>query len=151
MKVLISSCILGNNVRWNGANKLNLEIIEWAKKNKIELVPVCPEHMLLSTPRAPIRLAYTEEEGIRAVYKNTDVMQDLDTMCAKVLVKHKDAVGFIGIANSPTCGMNVGVRKLGRTIKGSMHKNIQIPATEINYLKTETNRLAFLKRLHENR
>ena len=76
MKVLISSCVLGNEVRWNKQGKLNSEVIEWAEQNDIELIPVCPEDELLGTPRDKIRLIQIEEKTC-AHYKNRDIMEEL--------------------------------------------------------------------------
>ena len=56
MKVLVSSCLLGNQVRWNKQGKLSSHVIEWAKQNNIQLIAVCPEDELLGTPRDKIRL-----------------------------------------------------------------------------------------------
>ena len=69
MKVLISACVFGHDVRWNGKNKLSDDIKEWACKMKIELVPVCPEHELFGTPRRPIRLEDYDGEA-RAIMGN---------------------------------------------------------------------------------
>ena len=49
MKILISSCVFGNRVRWNGTNRRSEEINEWAETMAYELVPVCPENELFGT------------------------------------------------------------------------------------------------------
>ncbi len=51
-KILISSCLLGNNVRYNAKilNKLDLSCL----KDKVELIPFCPEVASgLPIPRLP--------------------------------------------------------------------------------------------------
>lgn len=149
MKVLISSCVLGGNVRWNGANKLNQQIIEWAAANDIDLVPVCPENELLGTPRPPIKLVQVEEK-ICALLKDRDIIKSLDKKCKEILYRHPDAKGFIGIANSPTCGISVGVKNLGKVTKGIMHKQCNFPTTESNALNRESNQEIYIRRLAEN-
>ena len=64
MKLLISACVLGEDVRWNGSNKLKKYVMDWAEKNSIELIPVCPENLAFGTPRPPIRLVQIEEKVI---------------------------------------------------------------------------------------
>ena len=56
MKVLISACVLGQEVRWNGTERKHDFVESWAKENNIDLVPICPENRLLGTPRRPIRM-----------------------------------------------------------------------------------------------
>lgn len=149
MKILISSCILGQNVRWNGSNKTDEDLIKWAKENDIELVPVCPENELFGTPRAPIRLIDVYGK-IQAQMRGEDVMAILDSKCQEIFKRYPDAVGFIGIANSPSCGVNVGVKGHGKTTKGSMHKISKISTIEINQLKNHNQRVIFLSRLNKH-
>ncbi len=153
MKILISSCVLGQNVRWNGTNCLYEDITTWALDEGIELVPVCPEHELFGTPRPPIRLELIGEMGIRGHMGKKDVYRDLMDKSFEISRRYPDAVGFIGIAKSPTCGISVGVRSLGTTIKGAMHAQVPFPSTEINSLRTGKARELFLKRVrkYENR
>ncbi len=146
MKVLISSCVCGNDVRWNRSNKLSREIVEWADRVGIQLVPVCPEHELFGTPRKPIRLQYLEGKVVASMGAD-DVYHQLEQKSQEIHSRHPDAVGFIGIARSPTCGVAVGVRKLGRTIKAPMHAAAEFPTVEINSLKNPRDRTIFLDRV----
>ena len=146
MKILISACVFGRDVRWNGKNKANNEIKEWAHKMGLELVPVCPEHELFGTPRRPIRLEDYEGET-RAIMGREDVTDKLEAKARQIRSRHKDVVGFIGIAKSPTCSQSAGVHKVGRTVKASMHAGAPFPTTEINSLKTGRARMEFLDRI----
>ena len=146
MKVLVSSCLMGNRVRWNKQDKLNDGLLVWAAENDIELVPVCPEDELLGTPRDRIRLIKIEEKTC-ALHKGCDILQELKAKCSQIIERHPDAVGFIGIYGSPTCGISVGVKNLGRTIKGFMHQESEFPTIESNALKNPNNREVFLRRL----
>ena len=148
-KVLISSCVYGNDVRWNGSNKRDNDVQLWAKENNITLVPVCPENELLGTPRSPIRMMHINNSTV-ASYAGKDIYDDLINQCASIVDRHPDAVGFIGIANSPSCGMSVGVKSLGSVIKSPMHKIPSYPTTEISQLKNKAGRDMFLYRIHKH-
>ena len=150
MKVLISGCLLGHDVRWNGANKHAPEIVEWAESEGIHLVPVCPEDMLYGTPRAPIKLTLVGQD-VHAVVGGEDVFENLRTTCRSIQNDHPDAVGFIGMGGSPTCGIGVGVKKLGTTIKGAFHQVAEMPTTDINQLKSTKTREMFLQRIKKYR
>ena len=146
MKILISSCILGNSVRWNGTSKLDKDIAHWARENNYELVPICPEHELFGTPRKPIRLRQVAEHVIASMGSD-DVALPLRSKCDEIANRHKDVVGFIGISNSPSCGLAVGVKGRGSTMKAFMHQALDCPTTEINSMRSEANRELFLKRI----
>jgi hypothetical protein len=62
-------------------------------------------------------------------------------------------VGFIGIANSPSCGLSAGVKDRGSTMKAPMHQALKCPTTEISSLKSKKNQETFLRRIrkYENR
>ena len=146
MKVLISSCVYGNKVRWNGSSKLHQEIVDWADRVGLELVPVCPEDELFGTPRRPIHLASAEGRTVASMGSD-DVYHLLVSKAQEIHSRYPDAVGFIGIAKSPSCGIAVGVRKLGTTIKAPMHSEAGVPTVEINQLKTSRDRSLFLDRV----
>ena len=145
---MISSCLVGQNVRWNGSNKIYEDILKWAEENNIELVPVCPENELFGTPRSPIRLISVYGK-IQAQTNGKDVMSLMDQKSSEIFSRYSDISGFIGIANSPSCGINVGVKGHGKTTKGSMHKVSKIATIEINQLKNQEQRDIFLSRLNK--
>ena len=134
-------------MRWNGSNRKNDPIKNWAKDNSFELVPVCPEDELFGTPRSPIRMTY--DSSIQAIAGGVDVYDDLMNKCEEIIGRHEGVVGFIGISNSPSCGVSVGVRKLGTVIKGPMHLKSGVPTTEISSMNNERNREAFLHRVNK--
>lgn len=147
MKVLISACVYGENVRWNGTNKASDVIHSWAEDNGITLVPVCPENELFGTPRKPIRLEQVGDKGIIGWMGKKDVYRLLMDKAFEITSRYPDAVGFIGIAGSPSCGVSVGVKNLGSTIKAPMHLQSLFPTTEINSMRTASNRSVFLERV----
>lgn len=149
-RILVSSCLIGKNVRWNGANKRNQALLDWLKSQDFEIATVCPEHELFGTPRPTIRLVQIED-NLKAEMTDIDVMQDLDQKCKDILSRHPTAVGFIGVLNSPTCGISVGAKGLGKKTKGSMHKVAKIPTADYNQLRNERNKEAFLRRIERHR
>ena len=146
MKILISACVYGQDVRWNGSNRRHQEIHEWAETNGFELVPICPEHELFGTPRSTIRLRSVGDD-IKAFAGKQEVYKQLKDKCEEIEQRHDEVVGFIGIARSPTCGLSVGVKDLGRTIKAPMHQVGDFPSTEISSMNTDKNRQHFLERI----
>ena len=146
MKILISSCVYGNDVRWNGTNRRHQEIHEWAEANGFELVPVCPEDELFGTPRSTIRLRAVDGE-IKAFAGKKEIYSQLQEKSQEIASRYSNVVGFIGISRSPTCGLSAGVKDLGRTIKAPMHQSLDCPTTEISSMNTEANRQIFLERV----
>ncbi len=52
MKIVVSSCLLGNNCKYNGKNNYCLELVEFLKNEQV--IGVCPEQLGgLPTPRMP--------------------------------------------------------------------------------------------------
>ena len=146
MKILISSCVYGNDVRWNGSNRRYQEIHDWAEEQGFELVPVCPEHELFGTPRKSIRLRQKGDE-VLGIMGNQEVFGQLKDKCKEIADRHKDVVGFIGFSNSPSCGLSTGVKARGSTIKAPMHQSLDCPTTEASSMRTEANRNRFLERI----
>ena len=149
MKILISACVYGQDVRWNATNRRDREIQHWAESNGFELVPVCPENELFGTPRKAIRLRAIDGE-IKGFAGKDEVYEKLKDKCKEISNRHNDIVGFIGIANSPSCGLSAGVKDLGSTIKAPMHQVLDCPTTEISSMRSEKNRDLFLKRIMKN-
>ena len=152
MKILISACVFGENVRWNGTNRHSEQIKQWATDNGFELVPVCPEHELFGTPRKSIRLRQKDDE-VLAIMGKRNVYPELQSKCKELASRFDNVVGFIGIANSPSCGLSVGVKDRGSTMKASMHQFLDCPTTEISSMRSKENQETFLRRIrkYENR
>lgn len=115
LRVGISSCLLGEEVRYDGGHQRNPYVTD-VLSQYFEWVPVCPEvEFGLGTPRETIRLVQLEGDGARATavaLKTTDTDVDLtdrmQTFCqrrVKQLVK-QDLDGFILKRGSPSCGVD---------------------------------------------
>ena len=99
MKIGISSCLLGYNVRYDGSNKRNDELIELLKD--FELIPVCPEISAgFSVPRLPIEI-----RNGRVISKaGIDLHDDLMKGSGKCFEQIKDCEFVILKSKSPSCG-----------------------------------------------
>ncbi len=104
MKILVSSCLLGNNVKYNGKNNLNNLVLKL--KEKYELIPICPEVMgNLSIPRSP-----SEIRGNKVVNKdNIDLTNNFYLGANKALniAKENNIKYAILKEKSPSCGINI--------------------------------------------
>ena len=90
-------------------------------------------------------------EIVQAMCGEEEVYESLEEISKAALAEHPDACGFIGLANSPTCGMSAGVKKRGTTIRGALHRVAHIPTCEVNQLKNEKGRESFLNRIRRYR
>lgn len=105
--IAISSCLLGQQVRYDGGHKRN----EWllsAFAQHADYRPICPEVGIgMSIPRPPIQLVHTER-GVRVLGVKdpaqdfTDALTDFGERSADTL---RDISGYVLTAKSPSCGM----------------------------------------------
>lgn len=107
MKIGVSSCLLGNQCRYDGAgNKFEFVVNELSKY--FELVPYCPEEIVFGTPRESIRLVDVDGE-IRVISNKIqkDVTKELSDISQTLAQKAFDdkLCGFIFKAKSPSCGI----------------------------------------------
>jgi len=109
VRVGISRCLLGENVRYDGGHKLDRMLVETLGRT-VEWVPVCPEvEVGLGTPRDPMRLV-GDPHTPRLVTINTRV-DHTDAMhrFAQQRVRELEALnlsGFIFKSTSPSCGIS---------------------------------------------
>ena len=106
----ISSCLLGEAVRYDGGHKRDAYLVETIGR-LVEWVPVCPEAELgLGTPREPIRLVSDagRTDGVRLVGRSgvrlTDRMRRFARSRVRALAKD-DLSGYVLKKDSPSCGM----------------------------------------------
>jgi uncharacterized protein YbgA (DUF1722 family)/uncharacterized protein YbbK (DUF523 family) len=108
IKIGISSCLLGNKVRWDGGHKRDGYLTDTLGQY-VEWVPVCPEAELgLGIPRETLRLV-GDPENPRLVTTKTGI--DHTSSMKKWAQRRLDALtgenlcGFIFKSNSPSSGM----------------------------------------------
>ena len=59
--ILISACLAGRNVKYNGSNNAVPWLCEWIERHKEQVLLVCPEVMGgLPTPRLPAEIQFLE-------------------------------------------------------------------------------------------
>lgn len=107
IRIGISSCLLGQAVRYDGGHKHNSYITE-SLGQFFEFVPFCPEVAIgLGVPRPPIRLV-ADNEAVRArgvKDASLDVTDKLAAYAEKVAPKLAEVSGYILKKGSPSCGM----------------------------------------------
>ena len=108
MRVGVSSCLLGNKVRYDGGHKHDRFITQTLGRF-VEYVPVCPETECgLPVPREAMRLeGDVDKPRLMTVKTRVDVTEKM-TAWAKKRVKElekEDLCGFIFKTKSPSSGM----------------------------------------------
>lgn len=110
IRIGISSCLLGQKVRFDGGHKRSRYITD-TLGNYFAWVPVCPEVEIgLGTPRETIRLVeQDQEERIRLVVGKTghDLTEKMEGYARQkmAVLSTMDLCGYILKKDSPTCGM----------------------------------------------
>ena len=104
----ISSCLLGQKVRFDGSHKLDRFLTETLGRY-VDYVPVCPEVEIgLPTPRETLRLVGDEENQRLVFSKSGEDITERMTAWAKQRVaqlEKEDLSGFIFKSKSPSSGM----------------------------------------------
>jgi len=108
MKVCISRCLLGDNVRYNGKQKFNCYIDENLSEY-FEWIPVCPEvECGLPVPREAMQL---EGDPANPSLMTIDTREDLTAQMQRYITEklqeldEVNIAGFISKIRSPSCGM----------------------------------------------
>lgn len=99
--IIVSSCLLGNNCKYNGGNNKNLNVISLS--DKYNLIEICPEVMGgLLTPRYP-----SEIVGDRVINTHGEDVTKEYTLGAQIaldVAKEFNCKYAILKSNSPSCG-----------------------------------------------
>jgi len=110
IKVGVSACLLGQEVRYNGSHKRS-RYIQDVLSEYFDFLPLCPEMGIgMGVPRKPIRLITTSgnnEEGIEAALSEDNNVRFTEALkqYAHTQAKHlTDASGYIFMQKSPSCG-----------------------------------------------
>ncbi len=119
----VSSCLLGERVRWDGGHKRDA-LLTATLSRTFEFVPVCPEVAIgLGVPRMPIRLV-GGADGVRAVGVEDPALDVTDRLAAygRQMAGRLDQIsGYILKSDSPSCGM--GRVKVYRMSGGAPSRN----------------------------
>lgn len=108
IKIGISACLLGQEVRYDGGHKRDTYITNTLDQY-FEFVPLCPEVAVgMGIPRPPIHLV-RQAGGIRALeVKNASIdhTDKLEGYIDGVIPQLTQVCGYILKKNSPSCGMD---------------------------------------------
>jgi uncharacterized protein YbgA (DUF1722 family)/uncharacterized protein YbbK (DUF523 family) len=108
VRVGISSCLLGEPVRFDGGHKRDRFLTDIFGKF-VEWVPVCPEiECGLGTPREPIRLVREGRRiALRTVKTNTDLTERMDAFAQQrtTMLVAEELSGYVLKKDSPSCGL----------------------------------------------
>jgi uncharacterized protein YbbK (DUF523 family) len=109
IKIGISSCLLGNNVRYDGGNKLDTTILD-SFRTIVEWVPICPEvGSGMTVPREPMQLIGGRIRPrlvtIETRIDRTDVLARWISITLREL-EQVGVRGFVLKARSPSCGVH---------------------------------------------
>lgn len=142
MKILVSACLLGYNYKYNGKNNYNKELVEFLKKQEIDVIPICPEYFGgLSIPRNP-----SERICDKVMMNNNRDVTEMFNIGAQKALKlaiENNCKLAIMKAKSPSCGFGeiydgtfsgVLIKGNGVTSDLFIENNIVI-CNEMNYEK----------------
>lgn len=155
----ISSCLLGNKVRYDGNHK-EQKLITEKLATLFKFVPVCPEMAIgLGVPRKPIHLTGDEksQRAVEVKNKDIDVTDQLVSFGTQKAMELDDISGFIFKKGSPSCGLySVKIYKSENQVlhKGTglfaqqiIQHNPLLPVEEEGRLNDEKLRRNFLQRV----
>jgi len=106
IKIAVSKCLLGEQVRYDGTDRL-CKHINAIINDSISLVPFCPEVAIgMGIPRAPIQLDMigTTINARRVNNPTEDFTEALTEYANKFVNDHPDLVAVINKKGSPSCG-----------------------------------------------
>ncbi len=107
-KIAVSSCLLGERVRYDGGHK-ELALINQELKNFFEIVSLCPEMMMgLGVPRPPIYARQLHDKKLELRTRTDD--QDLTELARETFAKQinpqlAEVHGHIFKSRSPSCAV----------------------------------------------
>ncbi len=108
IRIGVSSCLLGNQVRFDGGHKRNGFLADTLKQF-VEFVPVCPEVDIgMGTPRQAVRLRRDNGDvrmlGTKSGADFTAKMKSYSERRTRALGA-EDLSGYVLKKDSPSCGM----------------------------------------------
>ena len=108
MKIAVSGCLLGEEIRFNGGHSHD-DFVTQSLGEYVEFVSFCPEHLAFGTPRSTIRLVEDDHDGyyVQSSDGETDVTEKLlQTNHIEIQKIQDDAIrGIIFKSKSPSCGL----------------------------------------------
>ena len=109
LRIGISSCLLGDEVRFDGGHKRDAPLLE-AFAPHVEWVRVCPEVEIgMGVPREPVRLVQSGGDlRMIAVHTGTDHTEAMREFAARRVqaLAAMDLRGYVLKSDSPSCGLH---------------------------------------------
>ncbi len=160
LKVGISSCLLGEHVRWDAGHKRDTFLVD-VLGPYVTWVPVCPEFEAgMGVPREPVHLVRTGDGlQMRGVKSETDWTAAMETWARRRVreLEKQDLCGFVLKKGSPSCGMErvkvfappAPPRREGRGLFASalLRRLSDLPVEEEGRLNDPVLRENFIERL----
>lgn len=103
MKVVVSTCLLGENCKYNGGNNYNGAVAEFVRDK--EILPICPEMLAgMGCPRTPIEIV----DGVLMNRNGRNVDAAMRGVVAEALkqISLEEIQCAVLQSRSPTCGVN---------------------------------------------
>ncbi|MBM4054047.1 MAG: DUF523 and DUF1722 domain-containing protein [Planctomycetes bacterium] len=161
IKLGISSCLLGEKVRYDGGHKLD-HYLKYTLGKFVGWIPVCPEvECGLPSPREPMRLVGKPEDASLLTIKTQKDYTGLMGKWVREKLKEledEDLCGFVFKSKSPSCGMQgikvypaasvIPVKKgIGLFARGFMERFPYVPAEDDGRLQDPELRENFIERV----
>ncbi|MCJ7765902.1 MAG: DUF523 domain-containing protein, partial [Thiovulaceae bacterium] len=103
-KAIVSACLLGETVRYDGTTKIDNGVIEALKA--YEVIPFCPEDPVMGTPRERISVINVNQKyKVITDKSHIDVTAALKRQTHKMMEAHPDADIIVLKSKSPSCGL----------------------------------------------
>lgn len=157
LKIGVSSCLLGQLVRYNGGHKRNQTVIDLLG-DQFEAVLVCPEvEMGMGVPREPVHIVKGNERFV-GVESGKDWTEALHSFNAEKLeeLTRLNVSGFIFKTRSPSCGIQavpiyneVSETTSGLFARAFMKHFPHIPVIDEEQLQDKQDREKFIARVVE--
>ena len=160
IKVGISSCLVGQEVRYNATHCYDSYLVEVLGK-QVHLVPVCPEMEVgMGTPRETVRLVGgADDPQMIAPDSMTDWTSKMQEWAVKRIgeLRSENLSGFVFKDRSPSCGLfhvkvypkNGPVKLTGRGLFAAelVRQYPSLPVTDAELLQELAERQEFLQRI----
>lgn len=101
MKIAVSACLLGRNVKYNGKNNFSSKLVEKLKNH--EIIEICPEVLGgLPTPRDPAEIVDGEVINNKGISVDSEFRKGAQKALEIIM---KEGVELVVLqSRSPSCG-----------------------------------------------
>ncbi|MDY0237267.1 MAG: DUF523 and DUF1722 domain-containing protein [Campylobacterales bacterium] len=117
MNIAISSCLLGNVVRYDGKDQSSEYVLK-KLSSFVNFIPFCPENRAFGTPREPISLNLINEKvEVITNFSKKNLTKELNETIEEELLTFPTKInGIILKSKSPSCGLESKLLVEGKNI-----------------------------------